>query len=250
MTQANKQAVKVALVTGAARRIGAAIVSKLHEANFKVVIHCHQSLDDAQKLAALLNKHRQDSALVISQNLNQSEASNKLITATLNWGMRLDLLVNNASVFSRTNLAKQDEKSFNELFDTNVKVPFFLSLEAFPHLATYQGAIINLTDIHAERPLKDYAVYSQSKAALAMQTKALAKEFAPNVRVNAIAPGAIAWPEHDNSLSLEIQQKIIEQTLLKRHGHPEFIAQAVLALAENPFITGQILNVDGGRSIS
>ncbi|ASQ47357.1 pteridine reductase [Legionella clemsonensis] len=250
LTQANKPAVKVALVTGAARRIGAAIVSKLHAANFKVVIHCHQSLKDAQQLATSLNNQRQDSAVVIAQNLNASDAANALIAAALDWGGRLDLLVNNASIFNRTNLATQDEDAWNELFNLNVKLPFFLSLEAFPHLAKQEGVIINLTDIHAEKPLKEYAVYSQTKAALVMQTKALAREFAPKVRVNAVAPGAIMWPEHGNRLKLEIQQQIIAQTPLKRHGHPAFIAQAVLALVENPFITGQILNVDGGRSIS
>ncbi|CEK09322.1 pteridine reductase [Legionella hackeliae] len=250
LTQANKHAVKVALVTGAARRIGAAIVSKLHEAKFKVVIHCHQSLRDAQMLAATLNEQHPDSALVISQDLNEKNAANKLIAAALVWGGRLDVLVNNASIFNRTMLIKPDEAHWNDLFDTNVKLPFFLSMEACSHLAKHQGVIINLTDIHAEKPLKDYAVYCQTKAALVMQTKALAREFAPDVRVNAVAPGAIMWPEHGNALNLEIQQKIVSQTPLKRHGHPSFIAQAVLALVENPFITGQILSVDGGRSIA
>ncbi|WED42768.1 pteridine reductase [Legionella cardiaca] len=249
MNQANKQAAKVALVTGSARRIGAAIVNKLHQANFKVVIHCHQSLTEAEVLATTLNKQRPDSAYVVCSNLNSIKAVEEILTKTLNWAKRLDVLVNNASVFNRTDLTIVDEQEWNNLFDINVKFPFFLSLAARSQLAKNHGAIINITDIHGRMPLKGYAVYSQTKAALAMQTKALAREFAPEVRVNAIAPGAIAWPEHDNVLNIETQQKIIAKTPLKRHGSPEFVAQALLGLVENPFITGQILNVDGGRSI-
>ena len=136
------------------------------------------------------------------------------------------------------------------LFDTNVKVPFLLSLAARPLLRQQRGAIINITDIHAEKPLLGYSVYCQSKAALEMQTKTLAREFSPEIRVNAVAPGAIAWPEHANRLSSEEQQKIIDKTPLKCHGEPEYVAQAVLALGENPFITGQVLKVDGGRSLT
>lgn len=135
------------------------------------------------------------------------------------------------------------------LFTLNLKAPYLLSLKAQSHLAQHQGTIINITDIHAQKPLKGYTAYCQSKAALEMQTKALACEFAPLIRVNAIAPGAIAWPEQDNALSAEIQAKIIAQTPLKRHGDPQYIGLAVLSFIENPFITGQILNVDGGRSV-
>ena len=249
MNQANKQAAKVALVTGAARRIGAAIVKQLHQANFKVIIHCHHSLLEAEGLAANLNQLRPESAHVIQKELSKPEAAHELITAAFAWSNRLDLLVNNASLFKRSNLAAFDEVNWENLFRVNVKAPYLLSLAARPYLALTEGVIINLTDIHAEAPLTDYTEYCQSKAALVMQTKALAREFAPEVRVNGVAPGAIAWPEQENAISKEIQQQIIAKTPLKRHGDPVFIAQAVLALAENPFITGQILKVDGGRSI-
>ena len=169
--------------------------------------------------------------------------------AAIAWGGRLDLLINNASIFQRSNYAEFSENTWDNLFRTNVKAPFLLSLAARPYLASTLGVIINMTDIHGENPLKDYAEYCQSKAALIMQTKALAKEFAPEIRVNAVSPGAIAWPEQANSLTKEQQAQIIAKTPLKRHGDPVNIAQAVLALAKNSFITGQILKVDGGRSL-
>ncbi len=246
MNHNNKQVNQVALVTGAARRIGASIATHLHQAGFRVVIHCHQSQKDAQELAEKLNKNRKDSALVLSADLMMMPETIELIKNAVNWGGRLDLLVNNASVFTKASL---DDSEWERLFTTNVKAPFWLSHAAYPHLAEHQGSIINITDIHANKTLKDYSSYCQSKAALAMQTKSLAREFAPHVRVNAVAPGATIWPELANELSEEIQEKIIARTPLKRHGHPTFIAQAVLALAENPFITGQILSVDGGQEI-
>lgn len=249
MNQANKQAVKVALVTGAARRIGAEIVKELHQAAFKVVIHCHRSLEEAQILAETLNRQDPDSALVLQQDLCLPNAAKQLIAATIAWAGQLDLLVNNASVFTKTDLSSFNESKWDNLFSTNVKAPFLLSLEARTYLATQQGQIINITDIHGDRPLKGYAEYCQTKAALIMQTKALAREFAPEVRVNAIAPGAIAWPEKDNSLTNDLQAKIIHNTPLKKHGSPAYIAQAVLALVANSFITGECLKVDGGRSL-
>jgi len=250
LNQANKQEAPVALVTGGARRIGAALVKKLHAAGFKVVIHCHHALEEAHALAVTLNEQRPDSAFVVQRELTVSCAAEELMTDITNWTGRLDLLVNNASVFIRSDNAAFAASDWDKLFNTNVKVPFLLSLAARPLLAKQQGAIINLTDIHADKPLKGYSVYCQSKAALQMQTKTLAREFAPEIRVNAVAPGAIAWPENANSLTAAAQQKIINDTPLKQHGMPEYIAQAVLALAENPFITGQILIVDGGRSLT
>lgn len=249
MNPTNKQEAKVALVTGGARRIGAAIVKKLHAAGYKVVIHCRHTLTEAQTLASSLNKQRQDSALVLTKELTEPEAAQQLMSAISDWTGRLDLLVNNASIFLRSNGVDMGSADWDIVFNTNVKAPWLLSLAARPLLAAQLGAIINLTDIHAEKPLSGYAIYCQSKAALEMQTKSLAREFAPEIRVNAVAPGAIAWPEQANSLSLELQQQIIAKTPLKQHGKPEFIAQAVLALAENPFISGQILKVDGGRSL-
>ena len=250
MNQANKQEEKVALVTGGARRIGAAIVTLLHQAGYKVVIHCRGALSDAHALAINLNKQRVDSAFVLQRELTKNDAAEEIMTTVIDWGGRLDLLVNNASVFIRTEGTAFNAADWEALFDINVKVPFLLSLAAYPLLKKQQGAIINLTDIHADKPLKGYSVYCQTKAALKMQTKTLAREFSPEVRVNAVAPGAVIWPENANALSEEEQQKIINKTPLKSHGHPDFIAQAVLALAQNPFITGQTLKVDGGRSLA
>lgn len=255
---------KVALVTGAARRIGAALIKKLHEMHYNVVLHYHQSEVEAKTLAQKLEKKRANSVLLIQKNLSSIYDARELISQAARWQNRLDLLINNASIFTRSNLMPFDgiknkglEKQLEEqmeldwqaLFDINLKIPFFLSLAAYPYLAKEDGNIINLTDIHAEKPLKHYAVYCQTKAALLMQTKVLAREFAPHVRVNAVAPGAIDWPENENKLSDELKQAIIEKTPLKRHGDPEYIAQAVLALVENSFITGQVLRVDGGRSL-
>lgn len=250
MNQTNKQEAKVALVTGGARRIGAAIVKKLHSAGYKVVIHCRFSLNEAHALAADLNNQRVDSAFVLQRELTNTDAATEIMTSVVEWAGRLDLLVNNASVFIRNDFDAFNDEDWQELFNANVKAPFLLSLAARSILSKHSGVIINVTDIHAEKPLKGYSIYCQSKAAFEMQTKSLAREFSPEIRVNAVAPGAIAWPEDANGLSETEQQKIIDKTPLKTHGDPEYIAQAVLALAENPFITGQILKVDGGRSVA
>ena len=251
MNHGNKQDTKVAIITGAARRIGAAIAKYLHESGFNVVIHYNNSKADALALMQSLNLKRQDSAIILQANLCVKKEVVKLINDALAWKNRLDLLVNNASIFKSTLSTEPNSEDVDTLlFNTNVLAPFRLCQQAYQYLALKYGVIINITDIHAAKPLKDYALYCQSKAALNMQTLSLAKEFAPFVRVNAIAPGAIAWPEGENQLSIELQNKIIESTPLKRHGDPIYIAKAVLALAENPFITGQILNVDGGRSLT
>lgn len=250
MNQPNKQEAKVALVTGGARRIGAAIVRLLHQAGYKVVIHCRFALNEAHALAVDLNNQRVDSAFVLQRDLTESDAAQEMMVTINDWAGRLDLLVNNASVFTRSDCTSFAASDWQILFDTNVKAPFLLSLAAYPLLKKQQGAIINLTDIHAEKPLKGYSVYCQSKAALTMQTKTLAREFSPEVRVNAVAPGATIWPENANALSEEKQNKIMAKTPLKGHGNPEYIAQAVLALAQNMFITGQTLIVDGGRSLT
>jgi pteridine reductase len=245
----NKQEAKVALVTGGSRRIGAALVKKLHAFGYKVVIHCHQTINEAHKLAQSLNEYRSNTALVLQKDLTLPYAAEELVTAMTHWAGRLDLLVNNASVFIRTQPRAPAFNEWDVLFNTNVKAPFLLSVAARPLLAKHLGSIINVTDIHAQKPLLGYSIYCQTKAALEMQTKSLACEFAPEIRVNALAPGAIAWPEKDNSLTSAQKHQIIAKTPLKRHGDPEFIAQALLTLAENPFITGQVLNVDGGKSV-
>ena len=250
MNHGNKQDTKVAIVTGSARRIGAAIAKYLHKAGFNVVIHYNNSKADALSLMQSLNLIRQDSAIILKANLCVKNDVIKLIDDAVTWGMRLDLLVNNASIFKSTDLYELNDEAYNLLFNTNVLAPLMLSLHAYQYLALNNGVIINITDIHAAKPLKKYALYCQSKAALNMQTLSLAKEFAPLVRVNAVAPGAISWPEGENVLPIELQKKIIESTPLKQHGDPIYIAKAVLALADNQFITGQILSVDGGRSLA
>ncbi|KTD17791.1 pteridine reductase [Legionella jordanis] len=249
MNLANKQALRVALVTGGGRRIGASIVKALHGAGFDVAIHCHHSLPQAKALAEQLNLRRAHSACVIQQNLHEADAAKQLIDKTISWKGRLDAIINNASMFAASDFGEDQHELWEAMFRLNVQLPFLLSCAAYPFLTVSRGIIINITDIHAEKPLKGYSVYCQTKAALLMQTKSLAREFAPEIRVNAVAPGAIIWPEHENALSPDKQQQIIASTPLKRHGNPDFVAQAVIALLENPYITGQVLNVDGGRSI-
>jgi len=239
---------KVALVTGSSIRIGASIAEFLHEKGYNIALHYHTTRADAENLAACLNAIRKNSVFVFQQDLRVSHCGQDLINAVvenLGW---LDVLVNNASVFikDRDNFHSGDwEHSFN----VNVRAPYALSLAAFPHLAKRQGNIINITDIHAMRPLSGYTLYCQTKAALTMQTKALAKQFAPSIRVNAVAPGAITWPENDNAVDESIKSHIIEKTPLKCHGNPHYIASAVFSLLNNEFITGHILCVDGGRSL-
>ena len=240
---------RVALVTGAARRIGAVIAEQLHRAGFNVVIHCHRSTREARALAQVLNETRSDSARVLVGDLTQQSTAVDLVAQAIDWQGRLDLLVNNASVFIRTPLPGLHEEAWDTMWLTQVKAPFWLSNAAYSALAKQEGSIINITDIHAERPLKDYGLYCQTKAALKMQTEVLAGEYAPRVRVNAVAPGAIAWPEHENALNVKQQAAILAKTPLKRHGDPRWVAHAVLLLVENAFITGQTVRVDGGRGI-
>ena len=247
MNQINTQEKKVALVTGGARRIGAAIVRHLHQDGYKVAIHCNNSLLEAQALAAELNNQQAETAQVFAQDLRTPAASEQLINEVMCWSGRLDVLVNNASLFIRSKGPEFNAQDWHDLFTVNVQVPFMLSLAARPFLRQQRGVIINLTDIHATKPLKGYSVYCQSKAALAMQTKTLAYEWAPEIRVNAVAPGAIMWPEASNQLTTVQQQAIIKKTPLQCHGHPDYLAAAVVALIHNPFITGQELQVDGGR---
>lgn len=234
---------KVALITGGARRIGAAIAKYLHARDFKVIIHCNNSLNSAHELGDKLNKVRANSALVLQSSLESPETIQDIIQNSFNWSKRLDVLINNASIFSK------EINKFDEMWYVNVKAPYLLSNFAFPYLQKVSGTIVNITDSNIRKPIKDYAIYCQTKAALSMQTKALALEFAPYVRVNAVAPGAILWPEGENDLSIEKKEFIISKILLKKHGKPLNIANAVFMLIENDFITGQEIFVDGGRNI-
>lgn len=239
---------RTALVTGGARRVGAAIARRLHAAGASVLLHYRDSASDADKLAAELNAQRAKSAATVKAELLAPIAPRALVSAALQNFGRLDLLVNNASSFFPVEVGAIEASHFEELIGSNLRAPLFISQEAAPHLAEARGAIVNIVDIHAERPLKGYAVYSVAKAGLAALTRSLAIELAPAVRVNGVAPGAIAWPE-DGQLPAEERQRIVRTTPLGRTGTPEDIAQAVHFLACAPYVTGQILSVDGGRSI-
>lgn len=235
-------------MTGAARRVGAAIARRLHAAGMNVVIHFRASAADAQALEAELNVVRPGSVVCVQADLLEPGAPVALVEAALAQFGRLDLLVNNASGFYPTPMGAVAPKQWDDLIGSNLRAPLFLSQAAAPHLARMQGAIVNITDIHAERPLKDYVVYSVAKAGLAALTRSLALELGPAVRVNAVAPGAIAWPEDGQFPGAE-RKRIVETTPLGRIGSPEDIARVVEFLACAPFVTGQTVAADGGRSV-
>lgn len=241
---------KVALITGSARRIGAAIARILHQNNMNIALHCNHSLQEGEALSAELNQKRPNSAQVLPADLTNIQALPLLISETINrWG-RLDVLVNNASRFYKTAVEETTEHAWDDLLNSNLKAPYFLSQAAIPYLAKHKGCIVNITDIHAERPMRGYPVYCISKAGLVMMTQALARELKSSVRVNAISPGEIAWPEGKNSLSDEVKKEILSRIPLGRHGHPEAIAKAVLFLTqEADYMTGQVIKIDGGRSV-
>jgi pteridine reductase len=244
----NRFAEKVVLVTGAARRIGAAIVTRLHAEGARIAIHYRGSAAEADALAAGLNASRADSAATFQADLLDVQALPHLVDSVVAWGGRLDALVNNASTFYPTPLGQITEEHWQDLVGSNFKAPLFLSQAAAPHLRDAGGAIVNIVDIHAQRPLRNHLVYGPAKAALAMLTKSLAKDLAPDVRVNGVSPGAIMWPEA--GLSDNAQQAILEQVPLARAGEPGDIAGCVLYLLRDaPYVTGQIIAVDGGRSI-
>jgi pteridine reductase len=239
---------KTALVTGGARRVGAAIARRLHAAGANLMLHYRDSAADADALAAELNLLRPKSASTVKAELLAPIAPRALVSAALESFGGLDLLVNNASAFFPVALGAIEPSHWEELIGANLRAPLFISQEAAPHLAKSQGAIVNIVDIHAERPLKGYSVYSIAKAGLAALTRSLALELAPQVRVNGVAPGAIAWPA-DGQFDPDERRRILATTPLGRVGSPEDIAQAVHFLACAPYVTGQILAVDGGRSI-
>lgn len=239
---------KTILVTGAARRIGAAIVTRLHAEGARVAIHYRGSSDEAQALADMLNAERPDSAMTVQCDLLLSDALPSLVHTVVDWGGGLDGLVNNASSFYPTPIGTITEDNWNDLVGSNLKAPLFLSQAAAPHLKTAQGTIVNIVDIHADRPLRDHMVYGPAKAGLAMLTRSLAKDLAPEVRVNGVAPGAILWPE--DGMTENVRSSILKQVPLGRAGDPADIAGAVLYLVRDArYVTGQIIAVDGGRSI-
>ena len=241
---------KAALVTGGAKRVGAAICRRLHGQGANLMLHHRASVVEARALQKELNAQRKDSVALIQSDLLNSASLPDLVKTTLKQFGRLDILVNNASSFFATAIGEITEKAWDDLVGTNLKAPLFLSQAAAPHLRKSHGAVINITDIHADRPLKNYVVYSVAKAALVGLTKSLARELGPEVRVNGVAPGPVLWPE-DGSFDDIARQRVISHTLLKRAGEPEDIARAVhFFAAESPYVTGQILAVDGGRSIN
>ena len=239
---------RVALVTGASRRIGAEIVRGLHAAGYRVLLHYHRSEDEARQLAGALNAARPDSVLALRADLDDTAALDELVRRAIDaWG-HLDALVNNASTFYPTPLGTVTESQWDALLGSNLKAPFFLCQAAAAQLARRRGAIVNLVDIYAERPLKGYPAYSIAKAGLAALTRSLAVELAPDVRVNGVAPGAILWPEQADGG--QTQSDILARIPLARSGSPSDIAGAVrFLLEEAPYITGQIIAVDGGRSV-
>ena len=248
MTNSRNLSGKVALVTGAAKRIGATICRHLHADGANIVIHYRGSADEANALCDELNSERLESAIMLQADLADSAAIDDLVAAAGKWRNSLDILINNASSFYPTPIGEITEASWDDLVGTNLKAPLFLSQAAAPLLRDSRGAIINIVDIHSQRPLRDHAVYGSAKAGLAMLTRALAKDLAPEIRVNGVSPGAIMWPENEsNDIA---HQRIVSQTPLKRIGSPGDIASAVLFLATESFINGQVISIDGGRSVS
>jgi pteridine reductase len=242
---------KTILVTGGAKRVGAAIVRHLHAAGANVVIHYHASLNDARELCSELNKKRPDSASTVQADLLEVATLHRVIEKTVRHFGHLDALVNNASSFYPTPLDKMSEQQWNDLLGTNLKAPLFLAQTAAPELRRRHGCIVNIVDIHADFPMHGHLLYNIAKSGLAGLTRALAQELAPQVRVNGVAPGVNLWPENAAWQDEEQRRKIIAHTLLKREGEPEDIAKTVqFLIADAPYITGQIISVDGGRSIN
>lgn len=237
---------KLAIITGAAKRVGAETAKTLHGEGYDVLIHCNTSIEAAADLVELLNQARPGSADFIQVNLTQIDMLHRITERALQkWG-RIDVLVNNASSFYPTNLLEVTEAQFDDLWLTNCKAPFFLTQLAAPHLKKTAGVLINMVDIHADRPVRDFAPYCSAKAGLVALTKSFAKELAPEVRVNGVAPGAVLWLDQAEN----IQSTILDKTALKRPGSPEDIAKTIRFLVcDAPYITGQIVNVDGGRTL-
>jgi pteridine reductase len=237
------------LVTGAARRVGAAITNCLHGCGAQLAIHCHRSTAEARALAAELNARREGSAAVFVADLLDVDRMPALVNSVVQRFGRLDVLVNNASTFYATPLGSIHPAQWADLMGSNLKAPLFLTQAAATALRDARGLVLNIADIHGLRPLRDYSVYSAAKAGLIHLTRALARELAPEVRVNAIAPGPVLWPEDNAALDEAQRQEIVERTLLKRPGSPEDVARTARFFAvDAPYVTGQVLAVDGGRS--
>jgi len=239
---------RVVLLTGGARRLGAVIARHLHQRGLSLVLHYRSSTEDAERLKAELESVRPHTVILVQADVLAHDAPALLVDRAIQGFGRLDMLVNNASSFYETPMASASEQDWADLIGTNLRAPFFLSQRAAPHLALAHGAIVNIVDIHAERPLKGYPIYSIAKAGLAMLTKSLARELAPDVRVNAVAPGAILWPQAGTSDGEK--QEVLARIPQGQTGTAQDIAGAVaFLLLDAPYVTGQILAVDGGRSV-
>lgn len=242
---------KIVLVTGGAKRVGAAICRRLHAAGANIVIHYRSSLYEALALRAELNDLRANSAHCVQADLLDIAALKTMVEEAVKHFGHLDALVNNASSFYATPLSLVNDAQWNDLLGTNLKAPLFLAQAAAEELRRRHGVIVNIADIHAERPMHGHLLYSAAKAGLVALTKGLAQEMAPQVRVNAVAPGVISWPEDEEWQDEERRRKIVAHTLLKREGEPDDIARTVqFLIADAPYITGQVISVDGGRSIN
>lgn len=240
----------VALITGAARRIGATIAKYLHEAGYNLILHYRNSSDHCEQLCESLNQQRSDSAAALQADLCDISAVENLGKQAQQQWNRLDALVNNASSFYPTPVGGISLKDWQNLLGTNLQAPLFLSQACAPALKESKGCIVNIADIHGERPLSGYTVYCLAKAGNIMLTKSLAKELAPEIRVNGIAPGTILWPENEAALNEDVQELILKRIALGKVGDPADIAKTVkFLLMEAPYITGQILAVDGGRNL-
>ncbi|MGQ7276076.1 pteridine reductase [Marinobacter sp. V034] len=241
----------VALVTGAAQRLGAATAEHLHTRGLRVIIHCRSHRVEADALAAKLNLQRPDSATVMQADLTEPDAINQLAINACAYWQRLDVLVNNASVFYPTPTESASLEDWDVIMHSNLRAPFLLGQACVPALRQSKGCIINLIDIYAERPLADHPLYCASKAGLAMLTRSWARDLGPDIRANGVSPGAIMWPEQDDAVTLDYQDRIVNATSLKRTGNAQDIAGAIGYLAcDAPYVTGQILAVDGGRSLN
>jgi pteridine reductase len=242
---------KVVLITGGAKRVGAAICRELHANGANLMIHYKTSIKEARALHAELNLQRANSVAIIQGDLLNIAVLPSLVHETIKQFSRLDVLINNASTYYPTEIGHINEDNWHDLVGSNLKAPMFLAQAAAAELRKNHGCIVNITDMHVERPKKSYVVYSVAKAGLVTLTKSLAQELGPEVRVNAVAPGPVQWPENNPQFDEVYRQRVISQTLLKRVGEATDIAKAVKFLIyDAPFVTGHVLAVDGGRSLN
>lgn len=241
----------VALITGAAHRLGAQTATELHLMGWSVVIHYRSREEQARALSDQLNEQRTDSAFIVQGDLAHHDDINRIARQAVSFKGRLDGLVNNASAFFPTPITEADEDDWDTLINANLKAPFFLVKACLPALRQHRGGVVNLIDIYAERPLSDHPIYCASKAGLAALTRSLAKDLAPDIRVNGVSPGAILWPEQPDAEDQEHKDRILGKTPLQRSGDPSDIARTIaFLLCHAPYITGHIIPVDGGRSLS